>query len=169
MKLIGALLALAGCGALGVMSIRMERRHIRALEALCGALALIQTELSTRLAPVPMLCEQLSRRANGVACAFFKALAERLDMLGRRELSELWRECAEQTLTELSSNELNEFISLGLILGRGELEVQLSAVRRCENALADALSSVSADYPRRRKLALGVAAAAGGLIVIVLI
>lgn len=168
-RLFGALMAFSGCFSLGLMKLRREKARIRALEALCGALSQMRVELGARLASVPALADMLSARAEGDARRFFAALCEKLAFLGESELCELWAECARRELSALGADELNDFIALGRILGRGELSTQLETISQCEGAFNCALVAARAEHAEKLRLTLGVSASAGLMLVIMLI
>lgn len=169
MRMLGAILAFLSCGAMGIMRIYSARRYIAALEALYDALGEMKLGISTRLEAIPALAKRLSDSAVGDAKKFFTLFSLRLDTLGERGLYELWRESAEETLKGLTPGELHDFLSLGLVLGKSEAEVQAEAIGHCQASIGRALDAARAKYPQQRRLSLGLASAAGMLLVIVLI
>ena len=68
----------------------------------------------------------------------------------------------------LSADELDEIMRLGRVLGRCELDMQLAAIDRCTAHLDRALTRVRAEYPQLCRLSIGLPAAAGLMLVIVL-
>lgn len=168
-RFFGAIMAFSGCFSLGLMKLWREKARIHALEALCGSLSQMRVELGARLASVPTLADMLSKRAEGDARRFFTALCEKLTFLGKSELCELWAECARRELYYLGADELNDFIALGRVLGRGELSSQLDAIANCEGVLNCALIVARAEHADKRRLTLGVSASAGLMLIIMLI
>ena len=59
--------------------------------------------------------------------------------------------------------------ALGDVLGRYELNEQLESIDICLDSLSRSLRGLQAQYPERRRLVLGLSAAAGILVLIVLI
>ncbi len=169
MRALGALMAFAACGAMGLLRVASERRRIDTLAALAEALCVMRGELAARLTAIPALTEYMVRHSRGGAQSFFAAVLYRLPQLGRRELSELWSESVMETLPSLENDELRELASVGLVLGRCELDVQLSALDRCAAVLRAAQERAQAQYPQQKRLSLGVSAAAGAMLVILLI
>lgn len=168
-RMLGAILAFLSCGAMGLMRINSARRHIGALEALYDALGEMKLGISARLEAIPVLAKRLSDSAEGDAKLFFTLLSLRLDRIGERGLYELWCESAEETLTALTSGELHDFLSLGLVLGKSEADEQAEAIAHCQASIGRALNAARDKYPQQRRLALGLGSAAGMLLVIVLI
>lgn len=168
-RMLGAILAFLSCGAMGIMRINSARRYIAALEALYDALGEMKLGIFTRLDAIPALAKRLSESAVGDAKEFFTLLSLRLDTLGERGLYELWRESAVETLTALTPGELHDFLSLGLVLGKSEADKQAEAIGHCQASIGRALDAARDKYPQQRRLSLGLASAAGMLLVIVLI
>lgn len=168
-RILGAIMAFLSCGAMGIMRIKSARRYIAALEALYNVLGEMKLGISTRLEAIPVLAKRLSESAEGEAKHFFTTLSLLLDTLGERGLYELWRESAEETLTSLRSAELHDFLSLGLVLGKSEADEQAEAIGHCQASIGRALDAAREEYPQQRRLSLGLATAAGMLLVIVLI
>lgn len=168
-RFVGALLAFLGCFSMGLIKLKREKAELSALEAVCDALGQMRVELSSRLAPIPELAGILSRRTQGDARRFFALLCSKLNKLGERELCELWCECAETELCALNADALRDFIALGQILGRGELDLQLAAIARCEASSRQTLAEGRTRFAGQRRLTLGVSASAGLMLVIMLI
>jgi len=64
---------------------------------------------------------------------------------------------------------LETVIKLGSCLGRYDLEQQLLELDLCRSLLQKSLDASRSALPERRKLGMGLACAAGGLLVLVLI
>lgn len=169
MRLLGAVMALISCGAMGFIYNRSLRERMNTLSAMCEALTMMKVELSCRMCALPELIEALSERSKCDAAVFFAGISSRLSSLGEHSFDELWRECAEKSFTALGENERREIVSLGSILGRGALDAQIAEIDRCTSVLHLALESARAEHPQQSKLALGMSFAAGMLLVIMLI
>lgn len=168
-KIFGAALIIAAL-SLGALSyLKQHRERMRLLEQLSAALDMAVGELSLRALPLPRLFELLSGRTQGAAAEFFSALCEGMDRLGDENFSTLWDEAATGKLPGLMPEEREELMRLGAVLGRYELERQLEALHACSAVLGDALCRTRRDYPERRRLALGMSACAGALMIILLI
>lgn len=169
MKILGALLAFSSCFSVGMVSVAAAKRRIRTLKVLIMAIERMSVELSSRLTPIPEIVGLLSHSKKGGAEDFFTELSARISELGEIELSELWRECAEQVLTALSADELCDFAALGCVLGRGDLSSQLSALNHCKLRLDEALNAARGELSQKSRLCLGVSGSIGLMLVIMLI
>ncbi len=166
-KYAGIFMISAACASFGVTSAVGMKRHIELLAALCGSLRYISAEIGTRLRPLPELIAELAGRG-GAAGEFYTRLAEKLDSIGKVDFSALWASSLE-CLTPLNRDELSAMLALGDVLGRYELNEQLESIDICLDSLSRSLRGLQAQYPERRRLVLGLSAAAGILVLIVLI
>lgn len=169
LKYVGAVLIFSAFLGGAVIYLLSQRQRVQTLSGLCSALDMAAGELSARAAPLPLLFELLGQRCEGAAADFFNALCGSMDRLGEEELFSLWHGATEKNLACLSTAEREEIDRLGGVLGRYEMEAQLTALRSCEAVLRSSLEQARADYPNRRRLGIGMTAAAGALLVIVLL
>lgn len=169
MRLLGAVMALIACGAMGFIYNRSLRERLDTLAAMYEVLAMMKLELSNRICALPELIETLSERSKGEVSDFLLAVYKRLSSLGEYSFDELWCECAAKSLTALNENERRAICSLGSILGRGELDAQIAEIDRCTSTLHTALENARTEQPQQKKLTLGMSFAAGMLLVIMLI
>lgn len=169
MRYLGAILILAACAAAGFIYISAVKKRICALESLCTALELAAGELKTRAAPIPELCALLERRSDNAAAKFFARLSGDLESLGEKTFSDLWGAAVEDELACLLPDERQELTGLGSVLGRYELAQQENALTACVFALRASLTHARESYPGQRRLGFGLTAAAGALIVVILL
>lgn len=166
-KFIGAFFIAAGSVALGITPIMSLKRHIALLEALCASLRITAAELGTRLRPLPELISELSERG-GAAGGFYADIARELDSIGEKDFSGLWSAALDK-LQFLSIDERETMNELGAVLGRYELQEQLDSIGLCLDVLSRKALELRTEYPERRRLILGLSAAAGFTTLIVLI
>jgi hypothetical protein len=94
-KLLGALLLVSACAALGLERSLELRRRVRNLSALLDALALMRTKICRLLTPLPEMAEDLGREAPEPVRPLFLSLRKELPRLGERPFSELWAGAVE--------------------------------------------------------------------------
>ena len=150
LKLLGVLLLAGGTAAAGFCAAGQLTKRARALQALLGALELMERELSFRLTPMPELLERLSRQADPPADGLFAGCREGLSSLGERSLAELWKAGVRQPALLLEAEELALLDGLGQVLGSYDGEGQLAALDqtlpmrlRSDRASASARSSAA--------------------------
>lgn len=74
-RIMGAILVMVGCGAVGFGLAANYRREERALRQLIGILDFMECELQYRLTPLPALCRLAARESGGVFNFVFREFA----------------------------------------------------------------------------------------------
>ena len=134
LKLLGAIMAAAGCAGLGLSRDRQLREGVRTLDQLIRGLALLEGELALRCQPLPQLLEGLARRCSGTAGQLFAACALGLDDPERAAFSAVWAGEVDG-LEGLSPEGRDLLRPLGQYLGRYETARQCGfEVERDEEA-----------------------------------
>ena len=169
MKIIGAFFVFAAFCGFGILIWNEKKRAYETLAQLCFSLELTASELASRSSPLPELIKLLSERVGRRAAEFYKELYSTLPLLGDRDFSLLWTEAVKKTLGSLTAAEQEEFVRLGYILGRYELQEQISAVKTTLIFFIARRDSAQAKSVEEKKLSLGLTAAAGALLAIVLL
>lgn len=168
-KIFGAALIIAALIIGALCYLKQRRERMKLLEQLSAALNSAAGELSLRALPLPMLFGCLAGRTQGAAAEFFSALCDGMDRLGDENFFAVWDRTAKEKLPGLMPDEREELGRLGAVLGRYELERQLEALHACAAAFDAALLRARQDYPNLRRLALGLSACAGFLLIILLL
>lgn len=106
----------------------------------------------------------------GVYQDFFLAVSRRLDQNTDKTFSQIFTECGKLYLgeLELTSEELDEFLSLGNRLGYLDVEMQCRQLELYESSLTQHIQEIRAQLPEKKKVyqSLGLL---GGLLAAVLI
>lgn len=169
MKTAGAVLLLVSCAVIGCLRLQTLKRRKETLSTLSNCLQLMKSELSTRLTALPTLICMLTERSRGETKSFFECIDTNLDELGECGFSSIWASAARQKLTSLSAEEQNEIIHLGQMLGKSDVDAEISAIARCQAFMDKAYEALRAEYPQLCRMAFALPAAAGLMLVIVLI
>lgn len=135
LKLLGAIMAAAGCAGLGLSRDRQLREGVRTLDQLIRGLALLEGELALRCQPLPQLLEGLARRCSGTVGQLFAACALGLDDPERAAFSAVWAGEVDG-LEGLSPEGRDLLRPLGQYLGRYETARQCGAVEETRKQLA---------------------------------
>jgi stage III sporulation protein AB len=132
------------------------KRQLDTLRSFADMLEHLRGILEADSPPMPELLQTLLRRCRGDAGAFIETLAHSMDMLGSRSFYELWRQALREKSGLLDPDILYELESLGEILGRYELKVQLEAVDLCRAMLLKALNKLQKEQPQASRLTLAL-------------
>ena len=168
LKVIGALLVIAGCGGFGFKLAACHLREERTLRQLVSSLDYMECELQYHLTPLPSLCRQTAAESAGVIRQVFLFLAIELEDQISPDVDRCMTAALSKTadIPRLTGSAL---VDLGRSLGRFDIEGQikgLDAIRQeCRRNL-DALSQ-NKDVRLRSYQTLGLCA--GAAIVILFI
>ena len=148
-KLIGAVLIIAGCGGCGIRLAMLHRKEVVGLQGLIQVLDGMLCELEYRLTPLPELCRLGSEYASGGVQRFFLALADEMDS---RQSADV-RQCSATALTEvreLPSEVRFQLENLGQTLGRFDLQGQMNVLRQCKQSCLNRLKTL--EYQQTERL-----------------
>ena len=124
LKLMGAILILAGCGGYGIMMAMNHRKEVAALHQLAKVMEEMICELEYRLTPLPELCRKVAAQRTGFTGQLFANLAKELDAQVSPDVQYCLAAAASKSGT--ISGRLEEAICiLGASLGRFDLQGQL--------------------------------------------
>ncbi len=141
-RLAGACLLMAGCGALGLGAVGRLDGRVRDLRELSAGLDTLQRELGWRLAPLPNALETAAEGVHGRAARFFAFCAQGAGRLDGSPFQTLWRAGLAQCPLCLDREDRTLLEQLGPVLGRYDGDSQRQALER-----------VLAELSRRRERA----------------
>lgn len=124
MKIIGAILVIAGCGGFGFKLAATHLREEKTLRQLISVLDYMECELQYRLTPLPDLCRQAASECSGVVSQAFLALALELEDQISPDVERCMTAalCRSKDMPRLSRAAME---LLGRSLGRFDMEGQL--------------------------------------------
>ena len=124
-RIIGALLAVIGCGGIGILVARNAKKETVTLKKFILQIECWKNELSYHLTPLPELCRQASKMNTGILADFMAVFLEELE----RQVSpdaEMCIRAALDKFPDFPSHTRRLLIELGSTLGRFDTEGQLS-------------------------------------------
>ena len=129
-KLIGAVLIVAGCGGYGWMLARNHRREVQALHQLISALEYMSAELQYKLTPLPILCRDMEILTEGYVGKVLGRLGSILEAQVYPNVPDAMKAATVET-KGLPFRASNQLLSLGKTLGRFDLPGQLRGLECC--------------------------------------
>lgn len=126
-KIIGAILIIAGCGAFGFLLSGTYRKEEAALRQLISALDYMQCELQYRLTPLPDLCRLAGNEQKGMVRQLLQSLSQELES----QISPDVASCVRAVLVKsqpVPRKLLRAFELMGSSLGRFDAEGQLKGL-----------------------------------------
>ena len=168
MRLLGAVLVVAGCGALGLAGAARLDGRVRDLGELAAGLDTLQRELGWRLAPLPQGLDTAARAVRGPAAQFFAHCAREAGRQEGRSFQQVWREGLSAVPLRLASEDRALLERLGPVLGRYDGDSQRLALEDTAAGLRT-LQGEAADDRRRLGRVYGVLGMTAGLFLAILL
>lgn len=168
MRLMGAVLVIAGCGALGLAGVASLDGRVRDLGELAAGLDALQRELGWRLAPLPQALEMAARAAHGPAAQFFSRCARESGQSDGQNFQQVWRDSLNGTPLRLAVGDKVLMERLGPVLGRYDGDSQRVALEDAAAGLRS-LQGEASDDRRRLGRVYGMLGVTAGLFLAILL
>lgn len=167
-KWIGAMLIIAGCGAVGFTMAAAYRREEKELRQLTAALDYMACELQYRLTPLPDLCRQAGAEISGCAGKVLRNLAAELECQVRPDV-ESCMIAALCSSGEIPKRVKEAFLIMGSSLGRFDMEGQLKGLESVRSHCRRELEGLSAGRDNRLRSYQTLGICAGAALAILLV
>lgn len=168
MRMLGAVLVIAGCGALGLAGVARLDGRVRDLGGLAAGLDALQRELGWRLAPLPQALDTAAKAARGTAADFFSRCARGSREPDGQPFQQIWNTALSAAPLRLTAEDRVLLERLGPVLGRYDGDSQRLALEDTAAGLRS-LQGDAADDRRRLGRVYGVLGMAAGLFVAILL
>lgn len=148
LKLLGAVLVLAGCGGFGFAMASSYCREEYTLAQLARALEYMSCELSYRMTPLPQLCRNAANAVTGVIHSFFLTLAEELEQQVAPD-AQMCMNAALAAYPGLPISVRLQLGDLGQTLGRFDLPGQIRGIEGCLHSAQSAAQELAREKSSR--------------------
>ena len=162
MKIMGAILIFAAASAAAAAAVRYESRKLNELDQCCTALRIIAAEVD-RLSTTDTIIHRLTE------CGRLKSFSYALEQNCTLSFEERWINACKSAFSDIDSHELSEMCSLGGYIGRYERSQELDALMRATNLLEETAIYERQNSLQKKRTSLGLYAAAGVLLIIILL
>ena len=169
LKVIGAVLIMAGTVGLGWRGVERLGERIEVLRGLQGSVAYLEEELAFRFTPLPQLFERLSKNRKGAVGAFFGSVRKKMEQCEEVPLRKSWWQGVEETLSVLREEEQKTVAELGEVLGQYDAQTQVQTLRLAGERLAGFYLAAQEERGRLGKVYLALGSAGGLMTVLMLI
>ncbi len=169
LRMVGAVLLLAGGVGLGLSAVKRLDRRVKTLRSLTEALELLEREMDFRLPPMKELIRETARRSAEPASGFLRVCAERMEEWEGQPLADLWQQAALDELPALKPCDRETLLSVGAVLGRYDAESQRGVISAARERLAVFLTDAVEERRRQGRVYGALGAAAGAFLVILLL
>lgn len=169
-KLIGAVLLMAGAAGLGLGAAAQLQAKVTGLRALMDGLEHLERELSFRLTAMPELMDRLAKQTAPPAAYLFAYCRDHLEELGEKSFFNIWAEALENNLELLlDEGERQILLELGTVLGRYDAEEQRQALKNSSAELEQCLARAEKEKLRMGRVYTALGLGSGAMLVILLL
>ena len=169
MNIVGVILIIFGCTAAGIKKARSLSELDRTYSELISALSLIKSEISSRASPLDEVLHTVAGTADGAVGRFVICVRDDFPNLGEEPFCCIWSKAAESCLDGLSERALTAVKALGSSLGKYDGSMQCASLDRCISELSSEQKALREMLSANRRMYVGIGAASGLIIAIVLI
>ena len=166
LKLVGAVLILAGCGGIGLRAATEYLKEQKLLRQFVSILEYIECELQYRLTPLPDLCRLASSMANNVLAIVFQALADELDVQSSPNVQRCMESILDKT-AELTPKTRQALLILGQSLGKFDVSGQVKEFEGVRQVCLQHLQEISYHKSERTRRYQTLGFCAGAALVII--
>lgn len=127
LKIVGAILVIAGCGCVGFKTAFNFKRDENALEQLVGILDFMYCQLQYQLTPLPSLCRQVATDFKNMPGCILGELATKMELQSSISINQ----CMTSILFDkraIPAITRTKLMQLGNSMGRFDLEGQLKGL-----------------------------------------
>lgn len=170
LKLAGACMILTGSLGLGFWYRQQFTGRVRALQKICGILSLLSSEIRYGRGTLPECCEQAANRLPGSCGTALQRVADRMRENTGESFAGVFRECMREALEEMplkeeDREEFMRFVSAGTF---GDGQMQLGLIERSRELLELKAEALEKENGKKCRMATGLGAMGGLLIILVL-
>lgn len=164
----GALLIITGCGVFGFSMAAEYIREEYSLRQLIAALDYMFCELQYSASPLPQICEKIGMEFRGSVGKVFANLSKELEISPGPNVSGCMDSALEQAGPVMKLTD-KYFRELGAVLGRFDLEGQLTALENIRVQCRNSLNELTKDKHARLRSYETLGLCAGAALAIILV
>ncbi len=168
LKLLGALLVIAACGALGMKHVFKKRETITAIRQLRDTLWEIARSIGFQLEPLPDILRRLNRDMQPEQDSFLGLLAQKAEADSSRPFCQIWQDVLEvfAESKDLPHEIKSGLAQLGESLGKMDYETELQRLHSVTAFLDNQLTQTEEANGKTEKMVKSLGVILGIFIVI---
>lgn len=171
LKLLGAMLIITACTALGIKSVTKNRKTLKIIEELSSALLEMARAINFRLDPLPDVIHKLSREQFSDKNTFINRLSRQIEKTPEKSLPELWQNVLHNFSQEhsLPQKVTSIMSAIGENVGKMDYETEIHRLTCGHKSLTDLHAKMSQAHEKTEKMTKSLGVVLGIFIVILLI
>lgn len=170
LKGMGGVMIFAGCLGLGVWYRGQLTGRVKALRLLKSILELLSSEIRYGRATLPECCRHIALQLPASFCKAMQEVDERMSRNDGETFTSVFCECMRNPLKELPLREEDREDFLGFVYESGFMDgqMQLQTLERSCKLLADTTERLQKENVEKCRIAVGLGAMGGLLLILVL-
>lgn len=169
MKVTGFILITAAAAVIGIFKASELKKSVELLSEIISFLELVRNEIYTRRTPMTQLLSVKSMPEYKHIDQFVAALEAHMKALGAKCFAQIWAECINGYIKNISDESIHSLKNLGSSLGRYDAQLQASAIDRCINMLEYEYKDLYSNLRSNQKMYIGLGTGMGLIVSIILI
>lgn len=165
-KYIILLLIFFSSTAIGILLSKKYVNRANELKEMRNALNMFKTKIKYTYEPIPNIFKEISKNLTTSVSNIFKIANEKMKI---ETAGQAWNDAIEECNTNLSREDLNILKGLGKLLGKTDVEGQLSEIELTSSFIDTQIEKSETERAKNEKLYKTLGIVAGLAIVIVLI
>ena len=131
-KIIILTLMLVSSSYIGILISKKYQNRVRELKQIKSSLAIFSAKIKLTYEPIPKIFEEIGKKENNNISNLFKKASENMEKM---PAGEAWNKSLEVQSTNLTKEDIEVLKSLSNLLGKVDLEGQVSEIELVDNFL----------------------------------
>lgn len=166
LKIIFLTLIFLCCTGIGLLISNKYRKRVEELSNMKKALNIFETKMKYTYQPIPDIFEEISKNFNDNVGKVFKTANENMQT---KSASESWNIALDTVNTNMQKNDIQVLKGLSKLLGKTDIQGQISEIELTDNFLNIQLDEAKASLNKNEKLYKNLGIITGLALVIILI
>ena len=160
------LLIFLGSVKAGQITAKKYSNRVKELRDMKNALNMFLTKIKFTYEAIPVSFDEISNNISGSVGKIFKTASEKMK---QKSAGEAWEEGIEETATSLTKEDKDIIKSLSKLLGKTDLDGQISEIKLVQNFLNTQIEMAEKEKQKNEKLYRTLGGVIGLAIVIILV
>ena len=151
---------------IGILSANRYKNRVVDLKEMQSALNMLETKIKFTYSPLPDIFEEISEHVNPNISHVFRMASIKMDNMNA---TDAWEQAIDISYTNLNKEDINTIKGLGKLLGKTDVEGQVSEIELVKKFLETQIDKAESECTKNEKLYRTLGIVSGMGIVIILI
>ena len=169
LKMIGVVMIIGSCSAIGISMSNALRERMAALKSFIAALQILKAEIVFRALPIPQILHRIEEECSGPAAGFFSVTAQVMQKENTGFHPAAERQLESLKRCNLKKGDIRHIAEALHALGRYDAGAQAQALTAAEVSLQQELDDVRKEAAQKGKLYQAVGLTTGIMLALVML